>query len=39
MAVALIEDKYIEKIILKIISDEQTHINIFENLIEKYLEK
>lgn len=32
-----IEDKYIEKIILKIISDEQTHIKIFENLIEKYL--
>lgn len=32
-----INDKYIEKIILKIISDEQVHINIFENLIEKYL--
>lgn len=32
-----IEDKYIEKIILKIISDEQTHIKIFESLIEKYL--
>lgn len=32
-----IEDKYVEKIILKIISDEQTHIKIFENLIEKYL--
>lgn len=32
-----IEDKYIEKIILKIISDEQMHIKIFENLIEKYL--
>lgn len=32
-----IEDKYIEKVILKIISDEQTHMKIFENLIEKYL--
>lgn len=32
-----IEDKYIEKIIVKIISDEQTHIKIFETLIEKYL--
>lgn len=33
----VIKDKYIEKIIAKIISDEQTHIKIFENLIEKYL--
>lgn len=32
-----IEDKYIEKIIVKIISDEQTHIKIFEKLIDKYL--
>ena len=32
-----IQDKYIEKIIIKIISDEQTHIKIFKNLIEKYL--
>lgn len=32
-----IKDKYIEKIILKIISDEQVHIKIFENLIEEYL--
>ena len=31
-----IEDKYIEKIIVKIISDEQTHIKIFEKLIDKY---
>lgn len=32
-----IKDKYIEKIILKIISDEEVHIKIFKNLIEKYL--
>ena len=32
-----IKDKYIEKIILKIISDEQVHIKIFEDLIEEYL--
>lgn len=32
-----IKDKYIEKIILKIISDEQTHIKILESLIEKHL--
>lgn len=32
-----IQDKYIEKIIVKIISDEQTHIKIFEKLIDKYL--
>jgi bacterioferritin len=32
-----IKDKYIEKIILKIISDEIVHIKIFENLIEDYL--
>lgn len=32
-----IMDKYIEKVILKIISDEQTHIKIFESLINKYL--
>ena len=32
-----IKDKYIEKIIVKIISDEQTHIKIIESLIEKYL--
>lgn len=32
-----IEDKYIEKIIVKIISDEQAHIKIFESMIEKYL--
>jgi len=31
-----IDDKYIEKIIRKIISDEQTHIKIFVDLIEKY---
>jgi bacterioferritin len=34
-----IEDKYIEKIIVKIISDEQAHIKIFETLIDKYLLK
>jgi bacterioferritin len=32
-----IKDKYIEKIILKIISDEQVHIRIIESLIEEYL--
>ena len=32
-----ISDKYIEKIILKIISDEIVHVKIFENLIEEYL--
>lgn len=32
-----IKDKYIEKIILKIISDEQVHIKIFEDLIEEFL--
>jgi len=32
-----IKDKYIEKIILKIISDEQVHLKIFEDLIEEYL--
>jgi bacterioferritin len=32
-----IKDCYIEQIILKIISDEQVHIKIFENLIEEYL--
>jgi bacterioferritin len=32
-----IDDKYIEKIIVKIIADEQMHIKIFESLIEKYL--
>jgi bacterioferritin len=32
-----IKDKYIENIILKIISDEQVHIKIFRNLIEEYL--
>ena len=32
-----IKDKYIEKIILKIISDEQVHIKIFEDLIQEYL--
>ena len=31
-----IDDQYIEKIIRKIISDEQTHIKIFVDLIEKY---
>ena len=34
---AAIKDKYIEKILLKIISDEQVHIKIFESLIEEYL--
>ena len=32
-----IQDKYIEKILLKIISDEQVHIKTFEDLIEEYL--
>ena len=32
-----IKDKYVEKIILKIISDEQVHKKILENLIKKYL--
>lgn len=32
-----IKDKYIQKIISKIISDEQVHIKIFEELIEEYL--
>ena len=31
-----IDDRYIDKIIRKIISDEQAHIKIFVNLIEKY---
>jgi len=33
----VIKDKYIENIILKIISDEQVHLKIFEDLIEEYL--
>jgi len=33
----VIIDKYVEKVILKIISDEQVHIKIFQNLIEEYL--
>ena len=32
-----INDKYIEKIILKIISDEQIHLKVLEELIEDYL--
>jgi bacterioferritin len=32
-----IKDKYIEKIIVKIISDERVHIKIFEDLIKEYL--
>jgi bacterioferritin len=32
-----IKDKYIEKIILKIISDEIVHVKIFEDLIQEYL--
>lgn len=32
-----INDKYIEKVILKIISDEEVHIKIFEELIKVYL--
>jgi bacterioferritin len=32
-----IKDKYIEKIILKIISDEQFHIKLFESLLEEHL--
>ena len=32
-----IKDKYIEKILIKIISDEQVHVKILEDLIEEYL--
>jgi len=37
LLVETIHDKYIEKILLKIISDEKVHIKIFESLIEEYL--
>ena len=37
MLLETIHDIYIEKIILKIISDEKVHIKILENLIEGYL--